>query len=120
MSENDEQLISDALAALDGPSPSTDEDEEAAPEPSAAELLAAPVAPEDEPPAEMPVGPTLSALAADRSPKESIVCRTCPQSVWFASPGEVKCFCMIMRLMVWTTGEPTEITHCDGPFMAIE
>src|SRR5574337_1811400 len=43
-----------------------------------------------------PASPTLGALDASRRPKASTVCEECPNSVWFASPAEVKCYCRVM------------------------
>ena len=58
--------------------------------------------------------PTLAALEASRRPHPGTVCETCPNSVWFASPAEVKCYCRVMFLVTWSSSEPHQITHCDG------
>ncbi|MDO8607903.1 MAG: hypothetical protein Q7R40_15310 [Phaeospirillum sp.] len=61
---------------------------------------------------------TLQQLDAHRRPQREIICETCPNSMWFASPTEVKCYCRVMFLIVWSTREPNEITLCDGPEIA--
>ena len=47
--------------------------------------------------------PTLGALDINRRPKVKTVCETCPNSVWFSSPTEVKCYCRVMYLVTWST-----------------
>src|SRR5574338_921322 len=64
-----------------------------------------------------PASPTLGALDASRRPKASTVCEECPNSVWFASPAEVKCYCRVMFLVSWSSKAPNQITHCDGTFL---
>src|SRR5574338_202543 len=64
-----------------------------------------------------PASPTLGALDASRHPKASTVCEECPNSVWFASPAEVKCYCRVMFLVTWSSKAPNQITHCDGAFL---
>src|SRR5574337_1891546 len=61
-----------------------------------------------------PASPTLGALDASRRPKASTVCVECPNSVWFASPAEVKCYCRVMFLVSWSSKAPNQITHCEG------
>ncbi|EGQ8186719.1 conjugal transfer protein TraH [Vibrio parahaemolyticus] len=61
-----------------------------------------------------PISPTLAALDESRRPSQEVVCGTCPNSVWFASPTEVKCYCRVMFLVTWSTTEPNDITQCDG------
>ena len=61
-----------------------------------------------------PESPTLAALEASRRPHPGTVCEACPNSVWFASPAEVKCYCRVMFLVTWSSSEPHQITHCDG------
>jgi hypothetical protein len=61
--------------------------------------------------------PTLKALEQIRHPKHKTACATCPNSVWFASPLEVKCYCRVMYLVSWRTQEPNQITLCDGMFI---
>ena len=65
-----------------------------------------------------PESPTLAALDKSRRPSPEVVCGTCPNSVWFASPNEVKCYCRVMFLVTWSTSEPNQITNCDGVAMA--
>ena len=102
-SENmtEDELIDATLAALDQDSP---------PASTRAEELGQLSAP--------PAGsPTLDALDESRRPKASTVCERCPNSVWFASPVEVKCYCRVMFLVTWSSREPNQITHCDGEFL---
>jgi hypothetical protein len=67
-----------------------------------------------------PVSPTLAGLDETRRPRVKTVCETCPHSVWFASPAEVKCYCRVMFLVTWSTKEPNQLTHCDGPLIGQE
>jgi hypothetical protein len=60
------------------------------------------------------ISPTLARLAADRRPKAKTACEACPNSVWFTSPNEVKCYCRVMFLVTWCNKEPNQITACDG------
>jgi hypothetical protein len=61
--------------------------------------------------------PTLSALDLARRPKVKTACETCPNSMWFSSPEEVKCYCRIMHLISWSAKEANLITMCDGQFL---
>ena len=63
---------------------------------------------------------TLSELEPRRRPQAKTVCETCPHSVWFSSPTEVKCYCRVMYLVTWSTAEPNTLTNCDGPFLGQE
>ena len=60
---------------------------------------------------------TLAELDETRHPKAKTVCETCPNSVWFASPAELKCYCRVMFLVTWSSKEPNQLTHCDGQFL---
>ena len=117
----DQQSIEDeldaALAALDSePLPTSTLPE---PQPSPEQATS-----EDPPPAFTPEpstgSPTLDALDESRRPKASTVCEHCPNSVWFASPAELKCYCRVMFLVTWSSKEPNQITHCDGEFLGQE
>lgn len=68
-------------------------------------------------PPETTGSPTLDALDESRRPKAKTVCEACPNSVWFASPAEVKCYCRVMFLVTWSSKEQNQITHCDGEFL---
>ncbi|HEX7640080.1 MAG TPA: conjugal transfer protein TraH [Burkholderiaceae bacterium] len=92
--KTDDELLEDALSSLDGPE--------------------APDSPPGPPPAVSAASPTLQQLDKSRRPKVATVCETCPNSVWFASPAEVKCYCRVMFLVSWSTHEPNQITACDG------
>jgi hypothetical protein len=48
------------------------------------------------PPAQEPASPTLAPLDKTRRPRTSTVCEACPNSVWFASPAELRCYCRVM------------------------
>lgn len=63
---------------------------------------------------------TLDALDDARRPKAGTVCERCPNSVWFASADELKCYCRVMFLITWSTREPNQLTHCDGEFLGQE
>ena len=64
--------------------------------------------------------PTLAALEAIRRPQPGTVCESCPNSVWFASAVELKCYCRVMYLVTWSSKEPQQISACDGMFMGGE
>ena len=61
--------------------------------------------------------PTLAALAPSRRPAPPTVCEDCPTSVWFANDKEVKNYCRVMFVVVWSTKEPNALTLCDGQFI---
>ena len=61
--------------------------------------------------------PTLSALEAARQPKVKTACETCPNSMWFSSPEEVKCYPRIMHMISWSGKDSNLITMCDGQFL---
>ena len=106
------------------------EHEQTQPEPTEDELVAAAMAaldstlpesgPTEESPfqvADSPASPTLAALEESRRPKARTVCERCPNSVWFSSPAEVKCYCRVMFLVTWSNKEPNQLTGCDGIFL---
>ena len=64
--------------------------------------------------------PTLAALPEPRRPKTATVCERCPNSLWFASPAEVKCYCRVMFLVSWTNKEPNVLNLCDGLFLGLD
>lgn len=55
--------------------------------------------------------PVVQALSAERRP--STVCTGCPQSLWFKSTTDLRCYCKTMHLIVWCTMEPNQLTDCD-------
>lgn len=61
--------------------------------------------------------PTLTALEKARQPKIKTACETCPNSMWFSSPEEVKCYCRIMHMISWSGKDSNLITMCDGKFL---
>lgn len=66
------------------------------------------------------VSPTITNLPSDQRPNPSTVCETCPASVWFKSPVELKCYCRVMHLVTWGPEEKTVLKACDGREAAIE
>ena len=110
---SEDALIDAALAALEQASPPTtplsepERERASAPAPVGTPAMAATTV----------ASPTLDALAASRRPQAATVCETCPNSMWFASPTELKCYCRVMFLVTWSSTAPHEITHCDGAFL---
>ena len=107
--QTEDELIAAAMSALDTPLP-----EAAEPGP---ELVGTH---SDENPFQVPdspASPTLAALEENRRPKAKTVCEGCPNSVWFTSPAEVKCYCRVMFLITWSNKEPNQLTACDGIFL---
>ena len=47
-------------------------------------------------------------------PSAEIECTTCPNSMWFETSAELKCYCRVMYMLTWTTTEPTVIKACSG------
>lgn len=124
MSDPTDDEIDAALAAMDQPSSGPTSH---APTSTQAELLqpAAAVLQASEPPTRrkrspkdmIEVGPlsqTLADLEENRLPRVRTVCENCPNSVWFASTVEVKCYCRVMYLVTWSTKEPNQLVSCDG------
>ena len=97
----EDKLITEAMAILDQEPPQT--------------RMAAEQKPEN--PATSLPSRTLASLDETRHPKTGTVCEHCPNSVWFASPVELKCYCRVMYLVTWSSQEPSQITHCDGEFL---
>ena len=73
---------------------------------------------EQPPEQEAEQSPTLSALDKARQPKVKTACETCPNSMWFSSPEEVKCYCRIMHMISWSGKDSNLITMCDGKYLA--
>lgn len=132
----EDELLAQALASMDSTPPGGDEEPgpeeppepgevlefgEAPPEPNFLDELEQP--PVDESPfapLEEPQSLVLQELDESRRPKARTVCERCPNSVWFSSPKEVKCYCRVMFLVSWSTKEPNQITGCDGMFLGQE
>jgi len=121
---SNEQTVEDdldaALAAFDkDPLPTA-----TAPEPEHGEGQPAatptPAASQFTPEAMSAGSPTLDALDKQRRPKEPTVCTGCPNSVWFATQTEVKCYCRVMFLVTWSNKEPQAMLHCDGLYIGQE
>ena len=109
---SEDALIDAALAAL----------EQASPPPTPLHNPAREPAPEQTPveAAATAASPTLGALDASRRPQAATVCETCRNSVWFASPMELKCYCRVIFLVTWSSAAPNQITHCDGALLGAE
>ena len=60
---------------------------------------------------------TLEELESSRRPKAKTVCEDCPNSVWFASRTELKCYCRVMYLITWSSKEQQQIELCDGIYL---
>ena len=67
-----------------------------------------------------PPSPVWEKLAPSRRPPIENACVTCPNSVWYTSPAEVKVYCRVMYLHSWTTKENNNITDCDGIYLGQE
>jgi len=63
---------------------------------------------------------TLSRLSPSKKPIPSTVCEECPAAVWYARAAKVQCYCRIMHLISWETGQVDPILVCDGPAIAAE
>ncbi|MGU4699185.1 hypothetical protein K6L09_21180 [Burkholderia cepacia] len=73
---------------------------------------------------QMPLSPTLQALKAYGNrlkvdlPPDSIICSHCPKALWHLSTNsqgqDLKNFCRVMHVMVWTSEQPGDIVLCDG------
>ena len=96
----EEDLLEAALSAVDQPPPAMQDPHRQGPAQSA--------------PRDVPAGPTLAGLAPSRRPQAATVCEGCPNSVWFTSPVELKCYCRVMYLVTWSSKEPQQLTACDG------
>ena len=55
--------------------------------------------------------PVVQALLPEQRPLT--VCVGCPQSLWLKSTVDLRCYCKPMHLIVWSTGEPNQLTDCD-------
>jgi hypothetical protein len=109
--KSEDELIADAMDALDKPA--------SAQPPAAPQAQREPQPPQPQDDTDMPtaLSPTLEKLDSARRPKPGTLCEVCPNSVWFTSPKEVKCYCRVMYLVVWGSKEPNQITGCDGIYV---
>ncbi|SQC99098.1 Uncharacterised protein [Enterobacter hormaechei] len=112
--EMTDEEIAAAMEAFDLPQPEPPSTPQAA---TATDGTLAPSAPAEP---SHSASPTLDALDESRRPKAKTVCERCPNSVWFASPAELKCYCRVMFLVTWSSKEPNQLTHCDGEFLGQE
>ena len=123
--QTEDELLAQALATMDSAPPGADEVQwpEEPPEPGE-EMLddLEPPQVDDSPfaPLDDQQSLVLQELDASRRPKARTVCERCPNSVWFSSPKEVKCYCRVMFLVTWSTKEPNQLTGCDGMFLGQE
>lgn len=76
-----------------------------------------PSVPDTPAPAPSTASQTLAVLAPNRHPRQKTVCESCPNSVWFSSPTELKCYCRVMYLVTWSNQSPNQLTHCDGLYL---
>ena len=59
--------------------------------------------------------PTLQNLEPNRRPAPGVACTTCPNSVWYTTKDEAKCYCRVMFLLSYDSTEPSAaVTACDG------
>ena len=105
--EQDDDLITAAMAAVQQPT-------------AAQQNAQAPGRQPDN--SSMPTVPshTLETLEPRRRPQPATICEGCPNSVWFTSPSELKCYCRVMYLITWASREPNQLTACDGIFIGQE
>ena len=76
--------------------------------------------PESEPKPEITYeSPTLARLPKDQWPKPTPVCVSCPAAVWHTVPGDIRNFCKVLHVIVYSHKEPLELTACDGREMAL-
>ena len=113
--QTEDELIAAAMAALDSPLPETIHQ----PAPTPGDPGQPPHVQQFQG-QDTPASPTLAELDESRRPKAKTVCEDCPNSVWFSSPAEVKCYCRVMFLVTWSNKEPNQITGCDGIFLGQE
>ena len=113
-----DDLLDAALSALDQPLPESRPPRSKDRLPAASNKQAAnkPASKVEQQQGDAP-SPTLAGLEKIRRPQAGTVCETCPNSVWFASPVEVKCYCRVMYLVTWSSKEALRITACDGVFL---
>ncbi len=55
--------------------------------------------------------PVVQALSVEQRPPT--VCVGCPQSLWFKTASDLRCYCRPMHLIVWSRDEPNSLTDCD-------
>ena len=55
--------------------------------------------------------PVVQGLSPVQRP--STVCISCPQSLWFTSAVDLRCYCRLMNLLVWSRAEPNALLDCD-------
>lgn len=63
---------------------------------------------------------TLAGLDEARRPRPEIACGVCPNSVWFATTSDLRCYCRVMFVQTWTAQKPGEIVSCDGMYLGQE
>lgn len=63
--------------------------------------------------------PTIARLPKDQRPKPTTICETCPAAVWHTAPKDIRCYCRVMHVIVWTRAEPNSLTACDSREMAL-
>lgn len=63
--------------------------------------------------------PTLLRLPPGVRPSPSTVCETCPAAVWYVLPGELRAYCKVMYVQVYSNEEKNDLQACDGRETAI-
>ena len=48
------------------------------------------------------------------------VCTSCPAALWYLTTTDLRCWCSMMRVVLWSKGQPRTLTMCDGREQAIE
>ena len=66
------------------------------------------------------ISPVIQDLPDTDRPQVSPACETCPASLWFKTPDQLKCFCTRMHATTWYTDmkEPP-VMQCDGRELAL-
>lgn len=60
----------------------------------------------------------LKIMPQDLQPAPYPACADCPASVWFNTIRSLRCYCTVMRAMVWD-GEEQPVMNCDAREAAI-
>lgn len=69
---------------------------------------------------ETTTSPILAGLPASRRPAPEVACSRCPNSIWYATPTLVNCYCKQMYVVTWTSRTQEVILACDGQMQQTE